>query len=203
MKLLANRSYGYQLMDRSRHTVTKFLSDEKTHEAINTKFVRRLDHNNDQLYEVELAKADIEHREPIIVVFFILQYAKLRMLEFYYNFFQRFCEVNIFEELGMDTDSLYLAVSEKELYDCVQEGSLLEWELMKTEDCKDGFTANATTNFFPRTCCTEHEKLDKPEPGVSKEEFHFTDCCVYAIEPNLVLTPTPTNANSAAKIETK
>ena len=31
MKLIANSSYGYQMMDRSRHTVTKYLSDEKTH----------------------------------------------------------------------------------------------------------------------------------------------------------------------------
>ena len=74
MKLLANSSYGYQIMDRSRHTVTKSLTDEKTHGAINTKFFKHLDHINDQLYEVELAKAAIEHREPIIVGFFILQY---------------------------------------------------------------------------------------------------------------------------------
>ena len=83
MKLLANSSYGYQIMDRSRHTVTKYLSDEKTHGAIITKIFKRLDHINDQLYEVELAKAEIEHREPIIVGFFILQYAKLIMLELY------------------------------------------------------------------------------------------------------------------------
>ena len=87
MKLLANSPYGYQIMDRSRHTVTKNLNNEKTHGAINTKFFKRLDHINDQLYEVRLAKAQIEHREPIIVGFFILQYAKLRMLELYYNFF--------------------------------------------------------------------------------------------------------------------
>ena len=31
MKLLANSSYGYQIVDRSRHTVTNYLSDEKTH----------------------------------------------------------------------------------------------------------------------------------------------------------------------------
>ena len=93
-------------MDRSRHTVTKYLSDEKTHGAINTKLLKRLDHINDQLYEVDLAKAEIEHREPIIVGFFIFQYAKLRMLELYYNFFERFCDVNKFEELEMDTDSL-------------------------------------------------------------------------------------------------
>ena len=105
MKLLANSSYGYQIMDRSRHTVTKFLNDEKTHGAINTIFFKRLDHINDQLYEIELAKAEIELREPIIVGFFILQYAKPRMLELYYNFFERFCDFNKFEELEMDTDS--------------------------------------------------------------------------------------------------
>ena len=99
MKLLANSSYGYQIMDRSRHTVIKSLSDEKTHRAINTKFFKRLDQIDDQLYEVELAKAEIELREPIIVGFFILQYAKLRMLELYYNFFERFCDVNKFEGL--------------------------------------------------------------------------------------------------------
>ena len=79
-KLLANSSHGYQTMDHSRHTVTKYLNDDTTHGAINTKLFKHLDHINDQLYEVELAKAEIEHREPIIVGFFILQYAKLRML---------------------------------------------------------------------------------------------------------------------------
>ena len=72
-KLLTNSSYGYQIMDRIRQNVTKNLNDEKTHGAINTKLFKRLDHINDQLYEVELAKAEIEHREPIIVGSFILQ----------------------------------------------------------------------------------------------------------------------------------
>ena len=161
MKLLANSSYGYQIMDRSSHTVTKFLSDEKTHGVINTKKIKRLFHINDQLYEVDLAKAEIEHREPIIVGFFILQYAKPRLLELYYNFFERFCDVNKFEDLEMDTDSLYLTLSGKELYDCIREESKAEWTLLRIEDCKDDFTANATTNFFPRTCCTKHIKHDK------------------------------------------
>ena len=84
---LANSSCGYQIMDRRRHTATKYWSDEKTHGAINTKFFRRSDHIIDQLYEIKLAKADIEHREPIFFGFFILQYAKLRMLELYCNLF--------------------------------------------------------------------------------------------------------------------
>ena len=81
MKMLANSSCGYQIKDRSRHTVKKYPTDEKTHSAINSKLFKRLNHNTDQLYEVELVKPEIEHREPIIVGFSILQYAKQRMLE--------------------------------------------------------------------------------------------------------------------------
>ena len=74
-------------MDRSRHTVTKYLNDEKTHSAIDKKLFKRFNFITDQLYEGEFVKSEIEHREPIIVGFFILQYAKLRMLELYSNFF--------------------------------------------------------------------------------------------------------------------
>ena len=54
MKLLANSSYGFQSLDRSRHTVTKYLSDERTHIANNNKMVKRPNHLTDQLYEVNL-----------------------------------------------------------------------------------------------------------------------------------------------------
>ena len=134
-------------MVRSRHTVTNYLTDEKAHWAINTKLFKRLDYINDQLYEVELAKTEIEHRESIIVGFFLLQYPKLRMMELHYNFSERFFDVNKFEELELDTDSFYLALSEKKLYDCIREESKFEWELMRTKFCKKNFTVNATTNF--------------------------------------------------------
>ena len=113
MKFLGNSSYGYQIMDRSRHTITKYLNDEKTHKAINEPLFKRLNTVEKDLYEVELLKSTIEHREPIIVGFFILQYAKLRMLELYYNFFDKFCDMNKIEELEMDTDSLYLALADE------------------------------------------------------------------------------------------
>ena len=73
MKLLANSSYSYQIMDRSRHTVTKYLTDEKTHSAISSKMFKLLIHITDQLYEVEFVKSENEHIEPIIVGFCILQ----------------------------------------------------------------------------------------------------------------------------------
>ena len=49
MNLLANTSYGYQNMDWSRHTVLKYLDDEKTHGAINNKMLKQLGFINDQL----------------------------------------------------------------------------------------------------------------------------------------------------------
>ena len=115
-------------MDRSRHTITKYLNDEKTHKAINEPLFKRLNTVEKDLYEVELLKSTIEHREPIIVGFFILQYAKLRMLELYYNFFDKFCDVNKFEELEMDTESLYLALAEEHLYDCIKPDKRAAWE---------------------------------------------------------------------------
>ena len=169
-------------MDRSRHTVTKYLSDKKIHGAINTIMFKRLDHINDQLNEVELEKPEIEHREPNNIGFFKLQYAKLRMLELYYNFFERFCDVNKFEEVKLDTDFLCLALSQKKLFDCIREKTEFEWEKLRTEDCKEDFTANATTNFFPRACCTEHKKHDKREPGLLKEEFRYTEMLCFCSE---------------------
>ena len=175
MKLLANSSYGYQIMDRSQHTVTKYLSDEKTHAANNSKLFKKLDHVNTSFYEVELANAQIEHKEPIIVGFFFLQYAKLRMLELYGNFFTRFCDVKKFEELEMDTDSLYLALAEKELEDCIRPEMRAEWQRLRTNDCVDNFFDDAVANFFPRACCVKHKQHDKREPGLFKEDFRCTE----------------------------
>ena len=88
---------------------------------------KKLDHVNNSLYEVELAKAQIEHKEPIIVGFFVLQDAKLRMLELYSTCFTRFCDVNKFEELELDTDSLYLVLAENEIEDCIRPEVGAEW----------------------------------------------------------------------------
>ena len=182
MKLLANSSYGYQIKDRSRHTVTKYLCDDKVHSAINNKMFKRLNIINEQLYVVEFLKSEIEHREPIIFGFFILQYAKLRMLELYYNFFVKYCDIEKFEDLEMDTDSLYLALAGKELYDCIHTDKKQEWLSLRSSDCTDDFIANSTTNFFPRTCCTKHKKHDKREPGGNQK------CCARAARRTAVMT---------------
>ena len=134
-------------MDRSRHTETLYLNEERTHKAINNRLFRRLNSVLRDIYEVELVKSTIEHREPIIVGFFILQYAKLRMLELYYNFFDKFGDVKKFEELEMDTDSLYMALAQEILYECIRPEMKSTWKELRSNDCVENFRADCNKNF--------------------------------------------------------
>ena len=132
---------------------------------------KRLINVSEEIYEVELEKSKIEHREPIIVGFFKLQYAKLRMLELYYNFVDKFCDVDKFEELERGTDSLYLALAHENLYDCIRPAKKEEWKALPERECDDSFRADISQKFFPRTCCSKHKKHDKRELGLFNEEF--------------------------------
>ena len=104
-----------------------------------------------------------------------MSFAKLRMLELYYNYFDKYCDVKEFEELEMDTDSLNPALSEHDLYDCIRPAVKEEWNLLRSGDCTDEFWANSTTNFFPRIRCAKHRKHNRREPGLFEEEFRCTE----------------------------
>ena len=117
----------------------------------------------------------MNHKEPINIGFFILKIAELRLLELYYNFFDEFCNFNSFEEMEMDTDSLYLALSQLSLEDCVNPEMKEVWINIRQEGCSNSFSANSSSNFFPRTCCIERIKHDKPAAGLFKEEFRCTE----------------------------
>ena len=69
---------------------------------------------------MELNKTRIIHKEPLIVGFYILQYAKLTMLQLKYNFLSTFCNENMYELIEMDTDSLYMALIEEKLDEIIR-----------------------------------------------------------------------------------
>ena len=75
----------------------------------------------------------------------------------------------------MDTDSLYLAVAEKKLEDCIRPEMRAEWKRLRSNDCVDSFTADAAAIFSPRTCCAKHKQHDKKEPALFEEEFRCTE----------------------------
>ena len=75
----------------------------------------------------------------------------------------------------MDTDYLYVALSEENLEDVIFPEKRAEWDQMRSKDCTDNFTANATETSFPRNCYNAHKKLDKRELGLFKEKFRCAE----------------------------
>ena len=70
MKLIGNSSYGYQIMDRSRHRNTKYVKGPQVDKFINNRFFKTMNELPEEIYEVEMSKSRIERKEPIIVGFF-------------------------------------------------------------------------------------------------------------------------------------
>ena len=52
MKFLGNSFYEYQIMDRSRHAITKYLNDKKTHKSLSEPVFKRLNTAEKDLYDV-------------------------------------------------------------------------------------------------------------------------------------------------------
>ena len=71
MNFFAKNFLGYHIIDQSRHTVNKLLRDKSTHAAVNSKLLKKFDHFNNLTYELDLAKAQIGHKKPITVGFFL------------------------------------------------------------------------------------------------------------------------------------
>ena len=89
MKLIGSSGYGSLIMDKTKHSDVKYVQGEnETSLKINDPLFRNLEclDQEEQYYEVEMAKRKIRLDLPIQPGYFILQYAKLRMLEFYYDF---------------------------------------------------------------------------------------------------------------------
>ena len=156
------------------------MNNEKTHSAIKSKTFKRLNHITNQLYKIDFVKPEIEHGEPIMLDFF-LQYVKQRMLELIYSFFKNFCDTDQYEELELDTRSIYLVLSGGNLYHVILPKKRDQWKAMRFRDCTDALTANAADTFFSRMCSNTHNKHNKRELVLFREEFRCSKmqclCC--------------------------
>ena len=89
MKLLGNSAYGKTVTNVDRHRDVKYCTEVGTSSVISNKRFRQLDVVTDDAYEVTSSKARVTYDLPHHIGFFVYQYAKLRMLEFYYDFVDR------------------------------------------------------------------------------------------------------------------
>ncbi len=173
MKLIGNSAYGSMIMDKTKHRKIDYKRGENNAcLAVNTPEFRQLtclDEGNDY-YEIELAKRVIKLDLPIQLGYFILQYAKLKTLQFYFDFMDTYVARSDFEYIEMDTDSAYMAISAPCLDDIIKPDYREEFQRGLSGMCDDVYNS-PEHRWLPRTCCANHAEFDKRTPGLFKKEF--------------------------------
>ncbi len=173
MKLIGNSGYGSLIMDKTKHRDIAYKRGEnEACMSVNRPQFRQMTclNEDDGYYEIESAKRVINMDLPIQLGYFILQYAKLRMLEFYYDFVDRYVDRSDFEYIEMDTDSAYMAISAPTLEEVIKPEMMGEFRYGLEGLC-DNRKRDATCRWLPRACCETHAKFDKRVPGLFKTEF--------------------------------
>ena len=158
MKLIGNSSYGKTITNKDMHTNVKVCNDEEASKYVNEPLFRDMDEIGQNLYEVSMAKKTIKQDLPLQIGFFVYQYAKLRMLEFYYDFLDKFLDRSDFQYVEMDTDSAYIALAGESLADLIKPHLRERFQQEKIQ-------------WFPRDDTAEHKRYDKRTPGLFKVEW--------------------------------
>jgi hypothetical protein len=183
-KLSVNSVYGKTITNKEKHRQIKYSQDPESISSMiaSDRFVS-LEEVGDFLCEVVNHKRSLSMNVPVVVGFCILQLAKLRMLEFYYDCIDRYVDRRDFQYVEMDTDSAYMALSAP-LCEVIKQG--MEQEFWREYG-----------RWFPRLACENHErefedimcrggewvqgecckrvtKHDSRTPGLFKEEYKGT-----------------------------
>ena len=102
-----------------------------------------------QAYELESRKPRITINRPFQIRIAVYQLAKLRMIEFYYDFLERYFDCREFELIQMDTDSNYIAIFADRLEDISRPELRAEFGAIKQQ-------------------CVTWDKLSARTPGLFK-----------------------------------
>ena len=167
-KLKGNSFYGKMIENLEKHISTKFTTDEKLIDKIfRSPFFEDLEEINEGVFEVRQRKKQVTITRPYQCGIAVYQLAKLRMLEFYYDFLDKFCDRRDFELIQMDTDSFYMALSAEDFDDIIKP----EMKKLYKEEKKNWLVT---------------DEYSKRVPGLFKAEFQgkrmiaLTSKCYFA-----------------------
>ena len=153
MKLIGNSSYGKLITKKEKHHDIVYINESEIGTEIMDKHSYNLTELPDYYYEVEKTEKKINLYLPIHLGVFILNYAKLRMLEFYYDFWTITFILKTLRS-SMDTDSTYLGITAENVEDLIKPELLEEFE----QNNHNWFV----TPLSPQSRCT---------PGLFEVEF--------------------------------
>ena len=162
-KLIGNSVYGKMITNKEKHKKISYHSDAKkvSHLISRNEFVS-LEEIEQEFYEVVSEKKTQLLDVPVVLGFCILQYAKLRMLQFYYDCVDKYIDRKNFEYCEMDTDSAYMALS-----DTIH-------RIIKPPLQREFWTEYG--NWFPRVACDIHQ-VEFVEAACKGETWKMHDCC--------------------------
>ena len=127
-KLLGNSAYGKFIEAVERHTNTIYTCDEEeVDKSLRSARFKTLEEIG-PAYKVELRKSKITIDRPFQVGIVVYQLAKLRTLQFYYEFLDFYLDRRDFELIQMDTDSMYFALSRERFEDAIRPGYETQFE---------------------------------------------------------------------------
>ena len=166
VKLLGHSGYGKTVTNVDRNRDVKYCTEISTSALINNKRFRQLDVVTEDAYEIEMNKSVVKYTLPLHIGFFVYQYAKLRMLQFYYAFVDRYVERPLFQYCDMDTDSAYIALAGESIDGLVRADRHAHYFRNRSQ-------------WLPAECCDEHED-DYVSARIAGRPWTATESCCFA-----------------------
>ena len=175
-KLVGNSSYGRMITSKENHYDIVYVDESEISTKIIDNHFYDMTELPDGYYKVEKTKKKINLDLLIHISVFILNYTKLQMLEFYYNFLDWYLPHQDFELLEVDTDSNYLGITAENVEDLIKpehherfEGEKHNWfvtPLTPQGKCTPGlfrleFKGDKMIELFSKSYCIE--RFDKGE----------------------------------------
>ena len=119
-KLLGNSAYGKFIegVERQKRTLYTRHEDE-VDKHLRSAWFDDLEEIGDA-YKIEMRKSKIIIDRPFQIGIVVYQLAKLRMLQFYYEFLDYYLDRRDFELIQMDTDSMYFALAHDKFDDAIK-----------------------------------------------------------------------------------
>lgn len=185
MKLLGNSAYGKTLENLALHRQNKYTQDSS--KLVNNCLFHSQRPIDQDLIEVEMNNKTVKWGLPLQIGFFVYQYAKLKMLSFYFDCLLHFIDEKDFELCEMDTDSFYFAISSESLEDVIKENKKKEFyenfhnwfpaqtcDLHRPEYIKKKLSGQTWNPI--QSCCQARKARDKRTPGLMKTEWIGDGC---------------------------
>ena len=166
--IYSNAAYGSTLIQKTKFTQLKNVKGTSNAKLeINSNLFKSLNPLGDDYYEIELGYQSIEMSLPIYIGIQILALAKRRLLEFQYDFVDKYIDRIDRSPIITDTDSIYYSFSNASLLESIKP----EFKNVVLKQIYQRCGNRDPNAFLCRKCCSNCTFLDEKYPLLFKLEF--------------------------------